>query len=280
MRAAALFALTSVLPAQYGPPHTLAQVAIPGLNESSGIAASLAHPGVFWTHNDGDDGPNLYAIDRHGKKRGCVRVTGAQVYDWEDIALGPGNQLYIGDIGDNNRTRKQIIVYRIAEPRPGAKATETAQVLRMRYPDGPHDAEALIVHPKSGDIYIITKARGEDAKTAVFKTTAGAKSPIVLKHVADIDLPNDSVFALMVGRVTGGAVSPDGRRVILCDYFRAYEADVPAGNFDGVWKQAWRAVEIGKRTQGEGITYRHDGEALIATSEGDSFPLIEVERTK
>ena len=72
--------------------------------------------------------------------------------------------------------------------------------------------------------------------------------------------------------------APDGTRVVLCDYFRAYEAVVPAGNFDRVWKKQWHTLEIGKRAQGEGITYRHDGKAVIATSEGDKFPLIEVER--
>ena len=278
MRVAALLAFVfSLVRAEYGAPRTLAQVGVRGLIESSGIAASIAHPGIFWTHNDGEGGPYLYAIDRAGKMRGRTRITGVRIYDWEDIALGPRNQLYLGDIGDNDRKRKEIIVYRFAEPDPGAASSKRAQVIRMRYPDGAHDAEALIVHPKTGDLYIITKARGRDA-TAVYKMPAGARSPVVLKHVADIDLPNGSMIAMMFGRITGGAVSPDGRRVVLCDYSRAYEAIVPDGNFDRVWKQQWRAIDIGKRTQGEAITYRHDGRALVVTSEGDSFPLIEIER--
>jgi hypothetical protein len=278
MRVAALLLVSSVLSAQYAPPRTLAQVSIDGLVESSGVAASHTHPGLYWSHNDGEGGPYLYAFDASGKSRGRVRVTGAKMYDWEDMAVGPGNQIYIGDIGDNDRKRKQIVIYRLPEPDPQAAATKPAQAIMLRYPDGPHDAEALIVHPRTGDIYIVTKARGRDTKTGVYKAPAGAKSPVLLKHIADVDLPNDSMIMLVLGRVTGGAVSRDGRRVVLCDYFRAYEATVPAGNFDSVWKQSWRAIEIGKRTQGEAITYRHDGKALIATSEGDTFPLIEVER--
>ena len=268
----------AVMRAQYGPPRTLAQVSIDGLVESSGIAASHQRAGVFWSHNDGEGGPYLYAFNARGKSLGRVRVTGVKMYDWEDMAIGPRNEIYIGDIGDNDRKRKQVVIYKVPEPDPGATETKQATAITLRYPDGPHDAEALIVHPRTGDIYIVTKARGSDTKTGVYKAPADAKSPVLLKHVADVDLPNESTIMLVLGRITGGAVSPDGSRVVLCDYFRAYEAMVPSGNFDGVWKKTWRAIDIGKRTQGEGITYRRDGKALIATSEGNTFPLIEVER--
>ncbi len=278
MRVAAFLIFAAMMFAQYGPPRTLAHVSIEGLVESSGIAASHTQPGLFWSHNDGEVGPYLFAFDASGKSLGRVRVTGARIYDWEDIAIGPRNEIYIGDIGDNARKRKQIVVYKVPEPKPNASATKPARAIQLRYPDGPHDAEALIVHPRTGDIYIVTKARGNDTKTSVYKAPAGAKSPALLQHVADIDLPNQSPITLVLGRITGGAVSPDGTRVVLCDYFRAYEATVSADTFDSVWKKNWRAFDIGKRSQGEAVTYRHDGKAILATSEGDTFPLIEVKR--
>lgn len=282
VRPAFILAFASVLPAQpggYGAPRIIATVQIAGLDESSGLAASRKHPGVFWTHNDGG-GPYLYAFDRAGKKRGRVRITGAKIFDWEDIAIGPGNHIYAGDIGDNDRRRKNIIVYRLEEPEPGAAKSKAAQAIVMHYPDGAHDAEALLVHPKTGDIYVVTKARGANTRTRVYKAPAAARSPVMLKHVADVTFPNESNFTLLLGRVTGGGISPDGKHVVLCDYFRAYEATVPGDNFDSVWTGPWRPVDIGRRVQGEGICYRHDGNALLATSEGDSFPLIEVERQK
>ncbi len=274
----------SVLGAQesgYMAPQVISTVRIEGLIESSGLAASRKYPGVFWTHNDGEKIPHLYAFDRAGKKRGRVRITGAKIYDWEDIAIGPGNHIYIGDIGDNNRRRKNIVVYRVEEPEPGSAKSKSAQAIVLRYPDGPHDAESLLVHPKTGEIYIVTKARGKDTRTRVYKARAGAKSPAVLKQVAEVRLPNESPLTLLIGRATGGAISPDGTHVVLCDYFRAYEAALPAGGgFDAVWKQRWKPIELGRRAQGEGVCYRHDGKAVLASSEGDSFPLIEVERKK
>jgi hypothetical protein len=278
VRVAAFLVFAALAFAQYGPPRTLAQVSIEGLVESSGIVASHTQPGLFWSHNDGEGGPYLFAFDATGKSLGRVRVTGAGIYDWEDIAIGPHNEIFIGDIGDNNRKRKQIVVYKVPEPKASARVTKPASAIQLRYPDGPHDAEALIVHPRTGDIYIVTKARGQDIKTSVYKAPAGAKSPVLLKHVADLELPNQSSITLVLGRIAGGAVSPDGTRVVLCDYFRAYEATAPADNFDSVWKKTWRAFDIGKRSQGEAVTYRHDGKAILATSEGDTFPLIEVKR--
>ena len=278
MRALLTFAIAPLLAAQFERPETLGDVKIKGLPESSGIAASRKHPGIFWTHNDGEGGPHLYAIDRKGHRRGKVRIAGAKMLDWEDIAVGPGG-LYIGDIGDNQRNRKQIVVYRVPEPDPGAAVSKPAARIVLTYPDEPHDAEALLVHPKSGEIYIVTKARGTDTKTLVFKAPAGGGQ---LKRIAEIDFPNASLMSLIVGRVTGGDISPDGREVVLCDYFRGWYAALPrdAPNFDAVWTADWQPVEIGLRKQGEAITFRHDGGALIATSEGSPFPLVEMVRKK
>src|SRR5262245_45881211 len=87
---------------------------LPDLPEASGLAASRRNPGVLWTHNDSGD-PFVFAITSTGGVKGRVRVTGAQVWDWEDIAVGPcpkGTCLYIADIGDNDRRRRSVTIYR------------------------------------------------------------------------------------------------------------------------------------------------------------------------
>jgi hypothetical protein len=246
-------------------------------------------PGAYWTHNDSGDGPFIYAIDTRGDSLGTFRVTGAQARDWEDIAAGPGPQpnksyLYIGDLGDNDGKRGEVIVYRVAEPtlsnatrtltkkRPGS--TEPAEAIRLKYPDESHDAEALLVHPTTGNIYVVTKILlvnpGVYEATAPF--TAGKLN--TMKRVGEVRVP--SVFG---GVITGGSISPDGRRVALCDYFQGYEVVLPArsSNFDEIWKERLTGFDLGKREQGESITYRLDGKALLATSEGKNAPLIQVE---
>lgn len=255
--------------------------------ESSGIAASRRHPGVYWTHNDSGDGPFVYAFDRTGKDLGKWLVRGAQAIDWEDMAAGPGPEsgksyLYLGDIGDNNRQRPEVVVYRVEEPdvRLAARETAPAAAFRFRYPDGRHDAEALLVHPKSGDLYIVSKARGADAVTGVYKARAPLKSGALqtLEKIAELHFPGESAITLLIGRVTGGDISPDGRRVILCDYFHGYEMTLPenAGQvFDDIWGRTMAVVDLGQRKQGEAVCYRLDGKAVLATSEGTPCPLFE-----
>jgi hypothetical protein len=257
------------------------------IDESSGIVASRRNPGLFWTHNDSGDGPFVYAFDRAGRSRGTWRVEGASARDWEDIAAGPGPEagtsyLYAGDIGDNEGKRDFVIIYRFAEPEinpadakaagDAARATATAEVVRIKYPDGAHNAEALLVHPATGDIYVVTKtAAGAGVyKLAAPYTVAGVNT---FERVAVLRGPD--FFGTLV---TGGDISPDGRRVALCDYANGYELTLPDGahNFDDVWRQTPVVIPLGARRQGESIGYRLDGAALLATSEGTPTPLIEV----
>ncbi len=272
----------------YGSPTIVASIKDKSISESSGLVASRSTPGAYWTHNDSGDGPFIYGFDTRGDSLGVFQVTGAQNRDWEDISIGPGPQrdksyLYIGDIGDNDQQRSEVVVYRVAEPilnyskstrrRPGV--TEPAEAIRLQYPDGKHDAEALIVHPTSGNIYIITKVLL--ANPAVYEAAAPLASGklITMRRIGEVRVPS-----LFRGVITGGAISPDGLRVALCDYFQGYELVLPSRStsFNDIWKQRMTGFDLGNRKQGESIAYRLDGKALLATSEGKQPALFQVER--
>ena len=273
----------------FGSPIRLGILEDSGLRESSGIVASRTTPGLYWTHNDSGDGPFLYAFDNRGARRGTWRVSGAAARDWEDIAAGPGpkqgaSYLYIGDTGDNRRQRKEVIVYRVPEPTilPGdvnsrkstPRATEAAEALRLRYPDGSHDSEALLVHPITGDIYLITKITF--GSPTVYKAAAPPNTTrtTTMARIGALDTPG-----LFGGMITGGDISRDGRSVAVCDYVQGYEIALPRGaDFDRIWTQPLTTIALGERKQGEAIGYRLDGKALLATSEGRPAPLIQVER--
>jgi len=260
--------------ARYGRPVLLGRLD-PPVDESSGLAASRRNPGLFWTHNDSGDAPVVHCADDRAGSCGTFRLTGATARDWEGMAVGPGPQegrgyLYLGDIGDNLQDQDQVSVYRVPEPAvptSGAPAAiEPAERIRLRYADGPRDAEALLVHPVSGDVYVVTKER---SSAGVYK--AGGDG--VLRRIATL--------AVDLGPVTGGDISPDGRRVALCTYSAGFELELPAAGtagFDDVWRQPLRPVELPPRAQGEAIAYRADGNALLTTSEGVPAPLHQMER--
>ena len=247
----------------------------PDLSEASGIAASKCQGDVFWTHNDSGDKALLYAINTKGEHLGVWNIPGATNRDWEDIAtVAMGGECYvlIGEIGDNDHDHKRLAVYRVEEPTIGENAntstakaplqTEELSVTYMIYPSEKHDAEALLAHPSNGDVYLVTKSKNEPSHVYKFKPRFEGEEQTMDK-VSDLTVP-----AIPNGSITGGDISPDGKRVILCDYFSGYELELSEGaGFDAIWKQRPIRVDLGERAIGEAVAYSADGSFVIAVSE-------------
>jgi hypothetical protein len=277
----------------YGPPKVVGTIKSPDVTESSGVAASRCQSNVLWTHNDSGDDAFIYALDHAGNSLGTWKVPNAKNIDWEDIAAYKDKAgkcfLYIGEIGDNKTKRHEHIVYRVAEPvivpenssstRKAPLTTGEAEVLHFIYPDYDQDAETVMVNPKTADIYVVTKRVSGPAGVYRIKPDFGSSDPVKAEAVAEISVP-----AIPNGLITGGDISPDGTLVILCDYTRGYELQLPAGaqDFDVVWAQKPQPVELGERANGEAVSYSVDGNAIYATSEKRKgpAPVIEVKRRR
>lgn len=271
----------------YSEPKIVGKIKTKEIDESSGLAASKCTEDVFWTHNDSGDGAYIFALDSKGEKLATYKVKNAVNDDWEDIAeIKDSNGecfLYIGDIGNNSRTKTVQTVYRVKEPTDFSKdsskknplMTDDAEAFKFSYPDIRHDAETLLVHPQTGNIYIITKrlsgASGVYKLKADFDNSKTAK----IEKISDFSVP-----AVPEGFLTGGDISSDGQRVVLCDYFGAYEILLPenAKNFDDIWKEKPLRIDLGTREQGEAIGYSANGNSIFATSEKKNSPMIEVVR--
>jgi Fe-S-cluster containining protein len=141
-------------------PPRAARLQDPALRECSGLVASPAQPGVYWAHNDSGNAPELFALDREGRALGRWRVD-APNRDWEDLAAGPDG-LYIGDVGNNGRTRTVVQVHAVAEPRadvpPGTNALPVRRTWSLTYPEAPFDCEGLFVTAGGG--YLVEKTAG------------------------------------------------------------------------------------------------------------------------
>lgn len=275
----------------FDPPKVIGTIKSADITESSGIAASRCQRDVLWTHNDSGDDAFIFALDMTGQSLGTWRVQNAQNIDWEDIAAYKDKSgkcfLYIGEIGDNKTKRPEHAVYRFPEPvikpsdagadRKAPLLTEVAEVLRFDYPDFNQDAETLMVHPTTGDIYVVTKRVSGPAGVYRLRPDFGRESLTTAEKIAEISVP-----AVPNGFVTGGDISPDGRHVIICDYTRAYEWSLADGDakFDNIWIQQPTSIDLGKRTIGEAVAYNVDGTAIFATSEKKNSPLIQTDRRK
>lgn len=274
---------------RYDKPKILGNIVDPDITESSGLAASKCQPGVFWTHNDSGDDAFIYGITQTGATLGTWKVPGAQNIDWEDIAEYRDASgkcfIYVGEIGDNRSKMAEHMVYRVREPvvtpddsasnKNDPLSTEPPELLRFTYPDGAHNAETLMVNPTNGDIYIVTKRQTGPAGVYRLRPEFGAGRIARAEKVGDLSVP-----AVPNGLITGGDISPDGRRLIICDYVRGYEYTLPDGStyLDDIWKQEPETVDLGNRSVGEAVCYSNDGTSLFASSEGKAAPMIWITR--
>ncbi|MBB6435589.1 WD40 repeat domain-containing protein [Streptomyces candidus] len=227
----------------------------PRITESSGLAASRAHPGVYWTHND-QDGPYVYAVDgKSGETVARITMRGVgKPRDMEAISVGPDGAVYVGDIGDNRGgTWSHVWIYRFAEPKVLKDRTVDAAQYVVKYADGARDAEALMVHPTTGRVYIGSKDQGGGGlyEGPARLSTEGTN---VFRKVADVPW------------VTDGAFSPDGRELVLRSYLGAESfawKDGGRGLGEG------RSLNIGYRGQSESVTFDLDGRSLLFGAEGE-----------
>lgn len=237
--------------------------------ESSGVVAG-ARSDLLFTHNDSGDTARFFAVDRTCRTRATYALKGVQARDWEDVSRGPGQTLWFGDIGDNRETRDQgVLVHRVAEPVLGSPTQLTPTTYRLRYEDGPHDAEALLVTPTTGRVLVVTKSLG--SRAGVYAADLPLRPGGVVNTLR-------LVAAAQVSLVTGGDISPDGTRVVLRNYSAAYEWDVAGGDVVAAFSGEPVRTPLPASQQGEGISYDRDGRGLITTSEGVGSPVFLLRR--
>jgi hypothetical protein len=262
-------------------PGTVASTAI---TELSGISASQSNDGVLWGHNDSGDSARVFAVGTDGTDLGEYALLGASAVDWEDIAVGPGpsaaeSYLYVGDIGDNAAARASVKVYRVVEPAvdpaagtPAPQVLTDVATLTLTYPDGPHDAEALLVDPVSGELFVLTKSYSGVAQVFRAPANLGDGSTTALVQVATVSLGP-------LAAVTAADVTFTGDVVALRTYFSVVVFPRPSGSsLAAAFGQAPCSGAAAAELQGEALGFTKDGLGYVTASEG-SHPALHALRT-
>ncbi|GGS83086.1 hypothetical protein GCM10010156_47200 [Planobispora rosea] len=223
------------------------------ITESSGLYASRLHPGVFWTHNDGPGEPVIYAVNEKGITEAAIRLEGATAIDTEAIGGfvdSRGNaMLFLADIGDNEKTRvKGVTIFALPEPSSLSSTKAKAESYQLVYPDGPHDAEALLVHPQTGNLYIVTKSpSGGAVYAAPTALVPGVTNR--MEHIAPVP------------HVISDGVLNAGGQMFLRGYNKVRV-------FSDITGKLLETIPAPKQPQGESLTIGADGRSLFAGSEG------------
>lgn len=273
-----LFILASVLVAGVVSNDVVAaqcSIADSRLNESSGLVASLKHPGIVYTHND-EKGPILAVNTSTCKVVGAFNVTNLRGDpDPEAITLDhTTGKIWFGDIGNGHPTQPRSMTDKDPKIKhPGWPArivvfdeparlsgTVGTQAVNITFPGGDRNAEALLVNPKTGQGYIITKY----ASSEVFRLPRPLKSG----QAADTGVR-------IPGWVTDASFTNDGKWVLV----RYRTATDPAPDnvlvYDANWKYAGR-IAVPNVPQGESIASEKGGAAFFIGSEGKNSPLVRV----
>lgn len=242
------------------------------LGEISGMAASRRVPGLLWVHNDGSDA-RLYALSTNGHIRAEFKLQ-TKVTDLEDIAIGPGPMagqphVYVGDIGDNSEQREAIRIYRFPEPEVGVELSSKKPIaitqfdtITLRYPARRHDAEALLVDPLTGDLFVATKQPRRTRIYSVARELLQDGGSASLKWVTELGL----------GNISAGDISPDWREIILRRENAAWIwKRQPGESVGAALSRAPQTVPVigpPREPNGESIAFSFDGQGYFTLSEG------------
>lgn len=228
------------------------------LREVSGCAVSRRTANTVWLHNDSGDAARLFGLNTTTKMVREVSVAGADAVDWEDIATLPNGDLLIADIGDNAKQREGVVLYQAPEPSRSSKSV-AATARRLRYVDGPHNAEALVVDPADGTPYVITK---EESGISSVYVAAGD----TLKSVGTITIDGESLF--FPNLITGADALPNGSGVVLRTYQFGYVLARSAGKpFVSAFSATPKKFALPFMLQAEAICALRSSKSVFTTTE-------------
>jgi len=294
------WAAPAAICAKWSAPKKVGQLDKNFLPEASGIAISKQFSNRVYHHNDSGDAGVFYMTDLSGAHTQKIPFTSDAVQDIEDMSIGPcssGQCLFMGDIGDNYKSRSNIRVWILPETQSFSDVMQTARKITLKYPDGARDAESLAIHPITGDLYILSKEydsstyQAYPARLYYLPKDELSKKFTTLRYVGSLDLPRLTYSANSTKAVaTSMDISPDGKRLVILTYDHAIEVDMAKVLNESLnvyrWSEGkdYRLISLWHLTsQQEAISYSPDGKSFYFDSEfnsnrGDSaVPLFRVD---
>lgn len=235
------------------------------IDEASGMADSKSNTGFLWVEQDSGNPPDIWLLSYGGIVQKQVHINDAENRDWEDMASGNGpipdeDYIYIAETGDNNLQYTDYTIYRFIEPATGTDTVYTWDKLSFLYPDGPHDAEAMLLDNDTKDIYIITK---RDVKSEIYKLSYPQSATTI--NTAD------SVGELSFTSAVSAAISPDGTEILVKTYTNIFYWKRNAGeSIIAALQRTPLTLGYLAEPQGEAICFKRDNTSFLTLSERPS----------
>ena len=181
------------------------------LNEVSGLYA--ASPDSLWWLNDSGNAPELYLTNSKGELLYTLEVPGAVNIDWEGLAADDKGNIFIGEFGNNRNQRKDLkfYVYNLHD--------KSVKTITFRYPD-----QTAFPPPYQAWNFNMEGVIWHQNQLHLFSKNTTGKGMKYTKHYTLPDQPGDyeatliDSIALKKRVVTGAAISPNGKQLVLLAY--------------------------------------------------------------
>ena len=235
------------------------------LGENSGIVH--LKDSTFWFINDSGNSDKIYQANMQGDLLKEFRVDNAKNRDWEDLTSDEEGNVYIGDIGNNNSNRKDLVIYKIPNPHKEKGDHITAKKIKFHYPEQKkfppkkknlkYDAEAMFY--RDGSIFIITKNRTKpfDGEAFIYKLPA-KKGDHKAKLIASFTPCEEYATC----RITSADISPDGSKIVLLSYGKLWVFSNFSG--DDFTKGDISFINLGATTQLESVCFLNNSTLILS----------------
>lgn len=248
------------------------------LEEISGVAPSYKNPGYLWAEEDSGNPNQIQLISPQGATVGRFTLPALINRDWEDIATirfkTGQSYIYLAEIGDNAAGRGNGMlhrlfnwtaskeIYRFPEPAitgrklPVTESITAVETITLILPNGPRDAEAMLVDPVTSELYVLTKGWESEVYQATCPPSVTA--PLAMRH--GLTLP--------FRKVTSAAISPDGSEILIRTYKQLFYYERRHGeSVMTALRHTPRQIPLASEPQGEAISWLLDGSGYYSTSE-------------
>jgi hypothetical protein len=234
-------------------------------NENSGIT-TLQNDKIWLIEDNGNDDV-IYEVSTKGERLREFKVKNARNNDWEDLTKDDKGNLYIGDFGNNNNDRKDLVIYKIPNPtaEPGDKIE--AEKINFKYPEQKeyppspskrkYDTEALFFLDSM--LYIITKDRSNPfSGEALIYTVPAQAGNYDATMVGTFRTCNKSTTC----QITSAAISPDKKKIVLLGYGTLWL--ITNYQLPDFSKGTVQFIDLGVRTQLEAVCFKDNSTILLS----------------
>lgn len=240
------------------------------LKENSGLVTYTEN--TAWCIEDSGNSDNIYQINFEGEILKALEVKNAKNKDWEDLTKDDEGNLYIGDFGNNENRRKDLIIYKLPNPETESGEKIGAEKIVFNYPEQKDfppgkskmvfDSEAFFHH--KNHLYIFTKNRADPftGETWVYKVPdekGNYKAVLIgkLKTCEDWD----------TCKVTSADISEDGKKIILLGSGKLWV--ITDFSMDNIVQGKLREIDLGVRTQLESVCFIDEKTLLLSDEENN-----------